>query len=137
MTPRDSAQRESWPPQSVETAELSTLDRFTKWTATAVSRRVLLKRAAAAAAAALGLRLLDVLPAAAYDPNLCYGACDTCYSQTGACCSDNGQHCYYAWCDCRPSCGCYNPSFPFFRARVTVYNSGAWGHSCCAPCSSC
>lgn len=110
-----------------------TLDRLTAAMAVALSQRALVTRALAITAAAMGMRLLEVLPVAAAACQICKGPCGNCSSGTGTCCSPNGQWCAQCDCTCEPGCGPCGQ----FRACYLICDDGSRNCSCIGCTSSC
>lgn len=102
------------------------LDRLTKATAIAISRRNFLKGLLASTAASIGIQLFSILPVAALECNTCLGPCANCNSLISSCCSPNGQFCWTLNCVCPQGCG----PCGVFRAIIRACNDGSVGNSC-------
>lgn len=105
---------------------LTSLDRLTRVTAIAISRRNFLKRALSVGATIVGASLLEAKPAFADHCNYCQAPC-ACTSTVNSCCSPNGLYCYYKSC-VRQYCNL--PGVKLIRAFVYACNDGSPIHQC-------
>lgn len=114
--------------------DLAALDRVTKWAATAMSRRTLLRRATAAGAAALSIRLFQVLPVGASSHCVaCESVCGdamggpACSTENQYCCAPGGQYCSPPLiCSCGGSCTACGR----YKSRTVICSDGSRSFSC-------
>ena len=120
------------PPPDASPDPQSLLEKLTRASAIALSRRQFLGRSVVTGIAALGLSVWGFTPSAlAAACNTCYGPCvnGLCGATScgGECCSPNG-----AWCSTGGCCTCGSPNCPCanFKFGYVICDDGGWGTVC-------